>query len=115
MNLQKKADKQFPSGKGWKLWKEMQEEYNSDDSIAKAELDFSMSKLRLTNKKNPQKLIKEITLCKVKYGTPGSNSKMMAQLICLGGKEYGTVITVTQMCKKAKGVTCTSKHVVDKM
>jgi hypothetical protein len=26
MNLQKKADKQFPSGKRWKLWKEMQEE-----------------------------------------------------------------------------------------
>ena len=25
------------------------------------------------------------------------------------------VITVTQMCKKAKGVTCTSKHIVDKM
>jgi hypothetical protein len=39
----------------------------------------------------------------------------MAQPICLGGKEYGTVITVTQMCKKAKGVTCTLKHVVDKM
>ncbi len=39
----------------------------------------------------------------------------MAQLICLGGKEYGTVITVTQMSKKAEGVTCTSKHIVDKM
>ncbi len=23
VNLQKKADKQYPSGKGWKLWKEM--------------------------------------------------------------------------------------------
>jgi hypothetical protein len=23
VNLQKKADKQLPSGKGWKLWKEM--------------------------------------------------------------------------------------------
>jgi hypothetical protein len=39
----------------------------------------------------------------------------MAQLIHLGGKEYGTVITVAQMCKKTKGVTCTSKHIVDKM
>jgi hypothetical protein len=39
----------------------------------------------------------------------------MAQLIPLGGKEYGTVITVALMCKKAKGVTCTSKHIVDKM
>jgi hypothetical protein len=38
----------------------------------------------------------------------------MVQLICLEGKEYRTVITVTQMCKKAERVTCTLKHVVDK-
>ena len=74
-----------------------------------------MSKLRLNNKKNLQRLIEEIVLCEVKYGIPISNSKEMAQLICLGGKEYGTVITVTQMSKKAEGVTCTSKHIVDKM
>jgi hypothetical protein len=93
----------------------MQEEYNPDDSIAEAELELALSKLRLNNKKNPQKLIEEIMLCEVKYGIPISNSKKMAQLICLGGKEYVMVITVTQMCKKAKGVTCTSKHIVDKM
>jgi hypothetical protein len=47
--------------------------------------------------KNLQKLIEEIVLCEVKYGIPISNSKKMAQLICLGGKEHGMVITVTQM------------------
>ncbi len=73
-----------------------------------------MSKLRLNNKKNPQELIEEIALCEVKYGIPVINSKKMAQLR-LGGKEYRTVITVTQMCKKAEGVICTSKHIVDKM
>jgi hypothetical protein len=45
VNLQKKADKLFPSGKGWKLWKEMQEEYNPDDSIAETELKLALSKL----------------------------------------------------------------------
>jgi hypothetical protein len=74
-----------------------------------------MSKLRLNNKKNLQKLIEEIVSCEVKYGIPISDSKKMAQLICLGGKEYGAVITVTQMCKKAEGVTCPSKHIVHKM
>ncbi len=33
----------------------------------------------------------------------------------LGGKRYGTVITVTQMCKKSEKVTCTPKHIVDEM
>ncbi len=69
----------------------------------------------MTNKKNPQKLIKEIALCEVKYGIPVSNSKKMAQLIRLRGKEYKTVTTVTQICTKAKEVTCTPKHIVDKM
>ena len=93
----------------------MQEEYNPDDSIAGAELELALSKLQMNNKKNPQKLIEEIASCEVKYGIPISDSKKMAQLIRLGGKEYGTVITVAQMCKKAEGVTCTSKHIVDKM
>ena len=93
----------------------MQEEYNPDDSIAEAELELALSKLQLNNKKNLCKLIEEIVPCEVKYGIPISNSKKMAQLIHLGGKEYGTVITVAQMCKKNKGVTCTSKHIVDKM
>jgi hypothetical protein len=59
----------------------MQEEYNQEDFIAEAELELAMSKLGLTSKKNPQKLIKEIALCKIKYGIPVSDSKKMAQLI----------------------------------
>jgi hypothetical protein len=54
--------------------------------------------------------------CEVKYGVPGSDGKKVAQLsIRLSGKKYGTVITVTQMCKKSKKVTCTVKHIVDEM
>jgi hypothetical protein len=115
VNLQKKADKSFPSGKGWKLLQEMWDEYNPDDSITEAELELVMSKLKLTKKKNPRKIIEEIASCKVKFGIPVSDSKKVAQLIRLRGREYGMVITVTQMCKKAEGVTCTSKHIVDKM
>mgnify|MGYP006194651835 CR=1 FL=1 len=83
--------------------------------IAEAELELAMSKLKLSNKKNPQKIIEEIASCEVKYGIPVSDSKKVTQLIHLGSKEYGTVSTVTQMCKKTEGVTCISKHIVDKM
>ncbi len=31
VNLQKKADKQFPSGRAWKLWMELQGDFNLDD------------------------------------------------------------------------------------
>ena len=93
----------------------MRDEYNPDDSITEAELELAMSKLKLNNKKNLRKIIEEIASCEVKYGIPVSDSKKVAQLIHLGGKEYGTVIPVTQMCKKIKGVTCTSKHIVDEM
>jgi hypothetical protein len=54
VNLERRADKNFPSEKAWKLWKEMKDEYNSDDSIAEAELELALSKLKLTKKKNPR-------------------------------------------------------------
>ena len=69
----------------------------------------------MTNKKNPRKLLEEIASCEVKYGVPVSDGKKVAQLIRLGGKKYGTVIMVTQMCKKSEKVTCITKHIVDEM
>ncbi len=115
VNLQKKADKLFLSGRAWKLWMELQGDFNPDDSIAETKLELALSKHKLSNKKNPRKLMEEITLCEVKCGVPISNGKKIAQLIRLGGKKYRTVITVTQMCKKSKKVTCTPKHIVDEM
>ena len=53
VNLQKKADKNFPSGRVWKLWLELQGDFNPDDSIAETELELALTKLKLTNKKNP--------------------------------------------------------------
>jgi hypothetical protein len=114
VNLQKKVDKLFPSGREWKLWMELQGDFNPDNSIAETKLELALSKLKLSNKKNSQKLMEEIALCEVKYGVPISSGKN-AQLICLGIKKYKTVITVTQMCKKSKKVTCTLKRIVDKM
>ncbi len=115
VNLQKKTDKQFPSGRAWKLWMELQGDFNPDDSITETELELVLSKLKLTKKKNPRKLMEDIASCEVKYGVPISNGKKIAQLICLGGKKYSTVITVTQMCKKSEGFTCTPKYIVDRM
>jgi hypothetical protein len=59
VNLQKKADKLFPSGRAWKLWVELQGDFNPDDSIAEIELELALSKLKLVNKKNPRKLLEE--------------------------------------------------------
>ena len=115
VNLQKKADKPFLSGPSWKLWAELQGDFNADNSIAETELELVLSKLKLANKKNPRKLLEEMASCEVKYGIPVSDRKKVAQLIRLGGKKYGTVITVTQMCKKSKKVMCTTKHIVDEM
>jgi len=59
--------------------------------------------------------LEEIASCEVKYRVPVSDGKKVVELIHLGGKKYGTVITVTQMCKKSEKVMCTAKHIVDEM
>jgi hypothetical protein len=53
VNLQKKADKLFSSGRAWKLWAELQGDYSPDDSIAETKLELVLSKLKLATKKNP--------------------------------------------------------------
>ena len=73
VNLQKKADKLFPSGRAWKLWLELQGDFNPDDSTAETEFELALSKLKLRNKKNPRKLLEEIASCEVKYGVPVSD------------------------------------------
>jgi hypothetical protein len=62
---------------------ELQDDFNPDDSIADTELELALTKLKLTNKKNPRKLLEEIASCKVKYGVPVSDGKKVAQLIRL--------------------------------
>jgi hypothetical protein len=115
VNLQKKTDKLFPSGRAWKLWAELQGNFNPDNSIAETKLELVLSKLKLSKKKRSRKLMEEIASCKVKYRVPISSSKKIVQLIHLCGEKYRTVIIVTQMCKKSKKVTCTPKHMVDTM
>ncbi len=47
----KKADKLFLSGRVWKLWMELQGDFNPDDSIAATKLELALSKLKQVNKK----------------------------------------------------------------
>jgi hypothetical protein len=42
-----------------------------------------LSKLKLANKKNPQKLLEEIASCEVKYGVPVSDGKKSHNLFAL--------------------------------
>jgi hypothetical protein len=46
--------------------------------------------------------MEEIASCEVQYGVPVNDGKKITQLMHLGGNKYGTVITLTQMCKKTK-------------
>ncbi len=83
VNLQKKADKLFPSGRVWKLWAELQGNFNPDNSIAETKVELALSKLKLANKKNPWELLEKIASCEVKYGVQVSNGKKVQNLFTL--------------------------------
>ncbi len=59
VHLQKKAGKLFlsVSARAWKLWIELQADFNPDHSMTETKLELALSKLKLTNKKNPRKLL----------------------------------------------------------
>jgi hypothetical protein len=54
VNLQKKADKLFPSERAWKLWMELQGDFNPGNSIAETKLEVALSKLKLANTCSPR-------------------------------------------------------------
>jgi hypothetical protein len=58
VNLQKKADKFFQSGRAWKL--RMKVISIQTIPITETKLELALSKFKLANKKNPRKLIEEI-------------------------------------------------------
>ena len=43
-----------------KLWAELQGDFNPDNSIAETKLEFVLSQLKLSNKKNPRKLMDKL-------------------------------------------------------
>ena len=59
VNLQKKADNLFPSGKAWKLWM-VQGDFDPDDSITETELELALSKLKLAKKRIKKSLWKKL-------------------------------------------------------
>ena len=58
VNLQKKADKFFQSGRRWKL--RMKVISIQTIPITETKLELALSKFKLANKKNPRKLMEEI-------------------------------------------------------
>jgi hypothetical protein len=58
VNLQKKADKFFQSGRAWKL--RMKVISIQTIPITETKLELALSKFKLANKKNPRKLMEEI-------------------------------------------------------
>ena len=120
MNLIKKnmkADPAWPGAKAWKIWDELQVEYQPDDDVAEAELEEEILGLKFKKGENPKNIRKATSSLEVKYNTAIGESKKRAIVIRLCKKEYGNMIAMTDMLHKASGQprVATSDELVEEL
>ncbi len=53
MTEQRQDATDWPSGKAYKIWKAIQLEYQPDDSMSEADMEWALMKIKLTKKQNP--------------------------------------------------------------
>jgi hypothetical protein len=90
-------------------------EYEPDDRMAEMEMEKALNKLSLSKKKDPNKLYDELSAIKCRYKIDLTKSKKKAQIFRIGGAQYSSIISMTQMIYRLKGEELTCEKLLDEM
>ena len=112
------ADKDWPTGKAYKVWERLLEDYQPDDITSEVELESAIMNIMLAKGANPKSLMDKLASLEAQYRTTISEAKKKAIVWRAGsGQEYGSVITLTNdmammMAKKPATAQelCTAMH-----
>ncbi len=90
-------------------------EYKPDDTMAEMEMEKALSKLSLGKKKDPNDINDEISAIECRYKIDPTKSKKKAQISRIGGAQYASIISITQMIHRSKGVELTCEKLLEEM
>jgi hypothetical protein len=90
-------------------------EYKPDDTMAELEMEKALSKLSLGKKKEPKDLNDELSAIKCRYKLDLTKSKKKAQIFRIGGAQYASIISITQMIYRSKGGELTCEKLLEEM
>ncbi len=115
LNCATRANKDWPSGKAHKVMMQLMKEYKPDDTMAEMEMEKALSKLSLSEKKDPNDLNDEQSAIKCRYKLELTKSKKKALIFRIGRAQYASIISMTQMIYRLKGVELTYEMLLKEM
>jgi hypothetical protein len=115
LNRATRANKDWPSGKAHEVMTQLVKEYKPDDTMVTMEMEKALSKLSLGKKKDPNDIINELSAIKCRYKIDLTKSKKKAQIFRIGGAQYASIISTTQMIYRLKGVELTCEKLFKEM
>ncbi len=115
LNHAGRTNKDWPSRKAHEVMTQLVKEYEPDDTMAEMEMGKALSKLTLGKKKDPNNFLDEMSAIECRYKIDLTESKKKAQVFQIGGAQYSSIISTTQMIYKSKGVDLTCKKLLEEM
>jgi hypothetical protein len=115
LNCATRANKDWPSGMAHEVMTQLMKEYKPDDTMAKMEMEKALSKLGLGKKKDPNDINNELSAIKCRYKIDLTKSKKKMQIFRIGGAQYASIISTTQMIYRSKGVELTFEKLLKEM
>jgi hypothetical protein len=89
--------------------------YEPDDMMAEMEMEKALCKLSLGKKKDLNDINDELSAIECRYKIDLTKLKKKAQIFRIGGAQYASIISTTQMIYRSKGVELTCEKLLKEM
>ena len=109
------ATEEFPSGRMWKLWESLEEEYEPSDVVGQAELLKELMQLQLGRDEDPKNLIEKMAAIQARYNCKVSVEHLAAVVVNAGGVLYAETIRNEKRHLEGFGKDVTSAKLVKAM
>jgi hypothetical protein len=90
-------------------------EYKPDDMMAKIEMEKALNKLSLGKTEDPNDLNNELSAIECSYKLDLTKSKKKVQIFRIGGAQYESIFSTTQMTYRLKGEELTCEKLLKEM
>jgi hypothetical protein len=109
ISVQQRDSTDWPTGKAWKVWKRLEDEYQPADTTSKVEMIRAVKAITLEADENPKLLISRIARIEATYRTPLSDDEQR-QIVwtAAAGSKYGSMMLITDsqvMATKSRQAT----------
>jgi hypothetical protein len=101
-SMQEDAD--WPTGKAWKTWKNIQKHYQPMDSTSARDLTMALQKIKLKKDANPMKILSDISAVEVRFKQALSKERKIEVVQGCAEDDYAQIIAVADRIAQIQSI-----------